>query len=130
MITDVEVIPNFSEPHKPPKKFRIDDDVFECAPELPAGASTFLVKMSRAGDMERVAMLGDFLDMIVLPESAERFAARMISPKEPITISQLLKVIEFLMETYTGRPTQPSSSSADGLTPTGLSLMDGLPLGV
>lgn len=108
-----------------PKQFRIDDDLFECAPLLPAGATTYLASMMKADDVQRVVMLGELLDMIVLPESAQRFAARLKDPLNPISNNQLGAIVKWMLEEYGLFPTQQSSNSAPGPTPTGMNSMAG-----
>lgn len=100
-----------------PRKFAIDDEVFRCAADLPAGAATFLARMAKAVPTDRILMLGDFLDLIILPEDAERFAARLGDPTHPITMNKFGEIIEWMLEEYGVRPTQPSSSSANGSSP-------------
>jgi len=125
-------IMDFTEAPKmlPPKVFKLNDDIFELTPELPAGASVMLADMVTMSEVQRVAKLGELLDMIFLPASAQRFADRMRSPVKPITSPQLGKILEWIFREYGAFPTQQSSNSAGGLTLTGTSLTAGAPVGV
>lgn len=93
-------------------RFRVDDDVFEAAPAIPAEVLTqFVVKFSDVDNLpvlQRVEALAEVLKMILKPESFSRFRERMSDPESPIDIDQLNDVIEWLMEQYGQRPTQPS----------------------
>jgi hypothetical protein len=109
--------------------FRIDDDVFEAVAELPAGAEIELTRMIRVKDeYEQAKMVAQLLDMLLIPESAEVFAKRMSNPANPITSRVLVKVFQWLMETYSGRPTEPPPDSSNGPSAIGTSLTDGVQL--
>jgi hypothetical protein len=101
-----------------PIRFRIDDDMFEAAPALPAGTlAEFAARFSGLRDSPGsadVAPLYEALSMVLLPESYERFAARMKDLAAPIDVNQLNDVIVWLMEHYGKRPTVPSSISSPG----------------
>jgi hypothetical protein len=114
------------------RQFRIDDDVFQCAKAIPAGIAKKIGKIARSintGDEsntdEQLDVVGELLDMILLPESAELFARRMLDPLKPISLNQVGDVLGWLMEEYGGRPTQPSDNSLAPPTPSGTSLTDG-----
>lgn len=128
---DQEVL-DFSEPKHETIKFRIDDDIFEAFAAIPAG---MFMEHSRieipleidreerdpAKIMAAAAAMNKFnqryfrfLDEVLLPESAERFARRLMDRNNPITMQQAGKVYRMLMGKYTGRPTQPPSPSQNG----------------
>lgn len=127
-------IKDFTE-DKEPKRFRIDDDVFESAASLPVGVVRKFLKLRRTpvdgDDAEQVEdqMLDvtRILDAVLFPASAERFAARLDSVTEPISTKQLKNVMEWLMEEYGERPTPPSSTSSGQPPPTNNISMDGVP---
>lgn len=120
-------IPDFSRPKTEPLRFRIDQDVFECAATLPAAGTRLLVTMAAAGDATidtavasaQLSMLGDFLDMVLMPESAKRFAERMGDPGNPINDDQISAVLKWLVEQYGQRPTMPPTASDGGRPATG-----------
>jgi hypothetical protein len=125
---------DFSDPdeRKEPIPFTLDgpgSETFYATPVAPAGA---LQDMAAIGDLAReqkipqmLAKLDGLLDMILLEESGARFKGRLRSPGQPVTQQKLMKIIRWLMEQYTGRPTEPASSSATGQVATGPSSTDG-----
>ncbi len=127
-------MPDFSKPRVEPLRFTIDGDVFECAGSLPAGGTRVLANLVavQSSDDEGKAIaglqaLGDFLDVVMLPESAKLFAERMKDPVRPITDEQIGDITDYLMESYGRRPTVPSTPSPDGRLSTGQISTDGVP---
>lgn len=105
------------------KQFRIDDDVFTCAGALPVGQVREFMAMQRKVDPNDPGSADDYLglvsrilDGVLVPDSAARFAERMVSPAEPIDVNQLVGVLTWLMEEYGERPTRPVSNSSESLT--------------
>jgi hypothetical protein len=126
-----EEIRDFSRPKdaaEKPLRFRVDDDVFECTAEMNAGAQFILAQMSSGDEMEQMQRLGELLDSVLLPESAERFLRRMRDTVNPITTEQFVDIFAWLMEVYTRRPLLVSFGSANGQESTGTSSTDGASL--
>lgn len=104
----------------PPGKVRfwIDEEPFEGPPDLPAVAGLlFMAAVDRwtdAGPEETVAMLPELFGHVMLPESLERFCARLNDQQRPISLKQLPQVIGYLFTRYGMRPTAPSSGSSTG----------------
>lgn len=150
-----DFIQDFSRPSdQPPKpniKFRIDDDVFEAYPEI--GGQVLMPAISLDGldqlvgkdqaalqalpaeqqalaatavNRQTLAAL-QFMDLVLLPDSAQRFAERMRSVTEPITLAQAFEVWRWLLGQYGARPTMPSSPSGNGHDGTGQSSTAGAP---
>lgn len=99
--------------------FRIDDDVFEATPAVPAGvlvefANSFTDVNAKAGPAESFGTVMAVLEMVLLPESFKRMAARADDLSNPVEIDQLSDVLLWLLEEYGLRPTQPSSNSSTG----------------
>jgi hypothetical protein len=99
--------------------FRIDDDVFEAAPVLPGDAYAELVDLyNGTADVEtyqqQYGMLKSALELALLPESYERFAARLGNKSNPIDGDQMADVVLWVLEAYGLRPTGPSQPSSDG----------------
>jgi hypothetical protein len=103
----------------------MDGDTFTAARDLPAIVVKKLVTFDNKTMPEQVAIVMDMLDMILTEESAERFAARMSSAENPISVPQIISLMSELLEVYGLRPTTPLSTSAPPLTPTGDTSMDG-----
>jgi hypothetical protein len=116
---------DFSVDRKPDLEFKIGDDVFYAVGDSPGGVILDLAAMANSKEGEdKVGAISEFLDGVLLPESAELFADRMRNPSNPITFPQLLAVFEWLLEDYTGgveagRPTREAASSSSGSRRTG-----------
>lgn len=110
-----------------PKQFRLGDHVYTAAPAMPAGLLRKFTQAAKESEEVQLDRFMEILDAVMLPESAERFAARMNDPADPITIDDLRNVLEWLMEEYTGRPTVPPSTSASPQSESGTTSTDGLP---
>ena len=100
--------------------FRIDDDVFEAAPALPAETlSEFAAQFGTVGESEsaheRFQVMTSALELVLLPDSYTRFRERLRDRAQPIEIDQLSDCLVWLLEQYGLRPTQPSYSLSDGL---------------
>lgn len=100
-----------------PRGFKINDDVFLAARVCPGGLLADLAKINNAPtDADKLDGVMDFMDQVLLPDSADRFTERLRSPEEPISFPQAMKVFEYLVEEYTQEtvPTEGSSSSQSG----------------
>lgn len=69
--------------------------------------------------------------LILTPDSAQRFHARLFSREDPLDLQrELMPMVEYLIEEYTDRPTSPSpSSTSNSTTSDGHSSTDGAPNG-
>ena len=100
--------------------FDVDGEEFTAVGRAPAGP---LLDVAAARDTEtRVRTMMDFLDAVLVPDSAERFARRLRDPVDPIDATTLMEVAEYLIERYSRRPTGPGGPSANGDSTTGPSL--------
>jgi hypothetical protein len=139
-----EDMQDFSSPKLKDIQFRIDGDVFYAHPKIGAlvlkdvldmqnelalhGLRTAIEQAVAQGiqpDEDTIkeaarltelhtAKIMNFLDLVLLDESARLFAERMHSATNPIDLEQAFKVYTSLIQTYGGRPTQPSSPSQNG----------------
>lgn len=93
-----------------PKRFRIAPDVFFAAPDLPAAAYTVALQISEAKNEipSLIKLLFDFLDAVLDDESAQLIRARFNSKTNTIGFGTIMKVVNWLIEEYGLRPTQPS----------------------
>jgi hypothetical protein len=125
------------------RKFRLDPDLFECAAKLPAGVVQDLALMRRTAKAAREALdagndelaeeiaaeaqriFFGILDIIMLPESTERFAKRMRDPLNPIDMPDIQRFMAWTVEEYGDRPTTPSSDSVPSPSSNGTSSTDG-----
>jgi hypothetical protein len=98
-----------------PKRFRINDDVFECSPELPLGVLARAAKMKMDRDtLERdgIEPILAFFDEVFIGTSSQRFRLRVDSKTNPIGMRHILKILPWLLEVYGLHPTEPSESSS------------------
>lgn len=99
--------------------FTIDADTFEAAAVLPGDVfAEFVTLYNSTGDAEDYQqshdMLKQALQLALLDESWQRFAARLADKERPIDDDQMSDVVLWLLEEYGLRPTQPSQDSSDG----------------
>lgn len=99
--------------------FRIDGDTFEAASVLPGDVfAEFVTAYNGTADTETYQqqhdMLKSALKLALLPDSWQRFDARLRDKTNPIDDDQMSDVVLWLLEEYGMRPTQPSQPSSDG----------------
>lgn len=112
-------VPSFDrDPDLPTKPIPLvlDGERFLCVPVIPAGATQDLARLSKASNNEQVVLFGQFLDTVLLPESAARFAQRIRQHDTAITNRQINQAVVYLVEKYGLRPTTPVSPSHNGAT--------------
>lgn len=112
-------IKDFTEEHER-VLFRIDGDTFEAARALPgktlARFASRFTNVEKADHETQLDAIADALGLVLLPESNARFQKRLDDLENPVSLEQAGRVIEWLMEHYGNRPTQPSSDSSTGPT--------------
>jgi hypothetical protein len=112
-------IMDFSTPRKS-LKFKVDDDFFEAAPDVAAElAIEFMDKSQQLDDTDataeqQIAVLHAMFNMVLFPESAEKFISRLRDPKNPIGYERINRIVKWLFESYGLRPTESDSSSSTG----------------
>lgn len=101
-------------------RFKIDDDVFEAVPTVPAEVMIEFAEgftsmdPTKISPKESVAALRKVVEFVLHPDSLVRFKERMSSALDPIDMGQLDEIVQWLFEEYGMRPTQESSSSLSG----------------
>ena len=130
-----EDIKDFSEPVLlEPKKFKLNGHTFTCAAVLPAGGTQIIAKIHQSSEMQSILLLGEFLSVVMFPESAELFTKVICDPENPVTDTQLGNLMKWLVAEYTsgqggeGRPTTQPSTSVPGPNGTGTTLTAGVQL--
>jgi hypothetical protein len=103
-------------------QFRVDDELFECHPNLPALSflefAELASKMSDTDVGDMAIMFEQMWRLFLVEESAIRFLARLRDSQRPITIGQIQSISQWAMEVYGLRPLEQSnSSSATSSTP-------------
>jgi hypothetical protein len=102
--------------------FRVDEDVFEAAPGIAAElALDYGDKVDRltSGDADTSAddqreIIHALFRMVLFPESAERFIARLSDQRNPIGHHQIIRITQWLFEEYGLRPTESDTASSTG----------------
>lgn len=118
---DDGVIKDFTVPGKP-KRFKIDNDVFECVRSIPLFDLAGMASLTTNISAENIEKIGEIFKVFIMPESYEKFYARLSDKKNPIGMEHLAPLIHWILEQYGVRPTQPSAGSsttspaADGST--------------
>lgn len=106
-----------------PLQFRIDDDIFDATPTVPAETMIEFAESMTSADptqmapKEMVGLLRGVIEVVLLEESLARFKARMKDKANPIDMEQLDGIVSWLFEEYGMRPTNESSSSSAGDSP-------------
>jgi hypothetical protein len=99
--------------------FTIDGDRFVPASVLPGDVyAEFVTLYNRTASVESYQaqhdLLKSALQLALLPESWNRFAARLKDKTNPIDDDQMADAVLYLLEAYGLRPTEPSQPSSDG----------------
>lgn len=101
-------------------KFRVDDDVFEAAPDIAAElALDYADKLDELGggtptNQQQKVIIHELFRMLLLPESADRFIERLSDQRNPIGNNKIERITRWLFEEYGFRPTQSDSASSTG----------------
>lgn len=119
--------PNGTNPNGPkdfsrPRKrifFTIDGEEFDSAVGLAAEVFVeFTVRFKQFNESDtwadNYAALRAALELVMLPESFERLAARLKDKSNPVDMEQMADIVIWLLEAYGLRPTRQSSDSSDG----------------
>jgi hypothetical protein len=115
---DDEVM-DFSSPRKS-LPFKVDGDRFEAAPDIAAELAIEFMDVSsqldetNATPEQQIAVLHAMFNMVLFPESAERFIARLRDPENPIGYEKVNRIVKWLFESYGLRPTEPDAPSSSG----------------
>lgn len=101
-------------------QFKLDGDIFTGVRDIPAvkamefSGHADQLKRDDAPMEERIAGFMDIIRLLLEPDSAELFIARLNDSANPIGIQTMLKVVPWLFEQYSLRPTTPDSDSSTG----------------
>jgi hypothetical protein len=118
-VTPDDDIMDFTPKRKIPR-FRIGDDIFTGVAEIPAELSLdFAQKAALMGQegqttAEKLAVIRELISVVLMPESAAIFIARLSDSANPIGINSFRDVLPWLLKQYMGTPTTPDSDSSSG----------------
>jgi hypothetical protein len=89
-----------------PIVFKIHDEEFTCRAEIPGKTILSLVaKTSSENAGDSASVIVDFFNLVLVPESVDRFNALAEDPDRIVTIETLSEIVGWLVEQYTDRPT-------------------------
>jgi hypothetical protein len=113
-----EEVPSFDGP--PGRlRFTIDGELFEGPRVLPGvHALQFIARAQRWEAVEAdeaAGMLPELFEHVLLPESLERFRARLADPEHPIGLKQVTELVPWLFARLAQRPSLPPPGSSTGL---------------
>lgn len=103
--------------------FTLDGDRYDVLPgDPPVGFTLDLAKIAAPGtkELDRLVLVGQLLDDVLLPESADRLGAALRDTAKPVYVEDVLPVLQWLIEeVYSGRPTESAPPSSNGRRTTG-----------
>jgi len=104
---------------RPRIQFKVGDDIFECAPAIPARTlMNFAVRFDsiteKSTGADQMDAMVSILEVSLKPESLKRFLLRMEDNEDPIDLIQVNDIVEWVMGEYGLRPTTSSEPSASG----------------
>jgi hypothetical protein len=114
---DLADAPNFGRTRRR-NLFYIEDELFEAAPGLPVDQGMEFVHLAEQWQVDEPekakALARELFSKVLLPESMERFAARLGDMERPVELTQLPEIITWLLERFGFRPTGESPDSSTG----------------
>lgn len=104
-----------------PITFTVNGETFTAIPAIQGAFLLHFVNQAGGSDgIHAAEALMEFYARVLTPESLERFNAMCSSPDKIVSMTTLSEIVGWLVEEYTKRPTQGSSSSAPGPSTDGL----------
>lgn len=110
--------------------FDLQDEKFTCKPAMSikglAAAVDALQEAETPSTIQDAALV--FFDKVLVKADRMRIRALLVEPDDddddaiPVSIKDVTEIVRWLVETYTGNPTQPSSDSGSTPESTGQTL--------
>jgi hypothetical protein len=98
-----------------PLSFKLHGEDFECHKNLQGKALLDLVAKASSGNANDAAeTVKDIFAKALLPESYVRFEKLIDDPEKVVTVETLGQITGWLVEQYSGRPTQGPEQSLSG----------------
>lgn len=94
-----------------PLSFELYGEKFDCHPAIQGKVLLDMVANTADSEGGPGKIITDFFSKALLPESLERFDALANDPEKIITVETLGEIVGWLVEQYSGRPTQEPSRS-------------------
>lgn len=103
-----------------PITFTLYGKVFRCVPAIQGRTLLRFISVSSGENAaESAGAILDFFDTAVVPEDLDMFREMTSSLSTVVPLETLAKVMEWMVEEYSGRPTPPPSPSDSGELTTG-----------
>lgn len=100
---------------KEPIVFKVYDEEFTCRPSLPGRTLLRLVSTGSSEDPSEIAeTIETFFEVCLVEESKERFNALLEDPDKVVPVDTLADIAAWLVEEYSGRPTEGPEDSQSG----------------
>jgi hypothetical protein len=98
-----------------PLSFKLYDEEFHCNPALQGKVLLDMVNTaSDANESVAASLITDFFEKALLVESYTRFQKLLEDPEKIVTVEMLGQITAWLVEQYSGRPTQGPEQSQSG----------------
>ena len=99
-----------------PLSFDLGGEEFTCYPAVQGKVILDIMKIAAEGDEDTRGVLMavsvlDFFEKVMPPEEYERLGKLMEDPKRIVELDVMSEIMSWLIEEYSGRPTEPSSDS-------------------
>lgn len=99
-----------------PITFDLGEETFTCHAAIQGKVILDIMRLAADGDEEtRGVMMAisvlDFFEKVMPEEEYERLGKLMEDPKQIVELDVLSEIMSWLIEEYSGRPTEPSSDS-------------------
>lgn len=105
---------NFEVPTEP-ITFKVYDQEFSCIPSLPGRTLLKLVSQSGTDDASAMAnTIEDFFATCLMEKDKDRFFELLDNPEKVVPVETLAEIVAWLVEEYSGRPTQGPEDSPNG----------------
>lgn len=111
-----------------PIRFKMEDDVFECLPDIPLDVLADMAEFAagKTSGKESILRVYDLFDAVMTHDSAAKLRERAgRGSQQPIGQRLLTQVLPWLLECYGLRPTQSSSDSVPGSDDIAITSTDG-----
>jgi hypothetical protein len=100
--------------------FKVDDAEVRAYPPSPGQLAMMFTSMGDySTDPKKIAGVIDFILGLLDEDSSQLLGARLMDRRDPFELDQLTAIMEWLVEEWSARPTQPSPASTPSRSSTG-----------
>lgn len=130
-MTETVEFKDFSRPERR-VTFKVGSYEYEAVAAVPLGLAFDMARISRTfgGDDSEAKLnsLWQFFDAALIGDGGQQIQKQAYDKTDPLDMNQLMNIMQWLLEVYGLRPTEPSSISSTGSRESGTSSTDGAPL--